>query len=248
MRVSDTALMALLFLAGCPESHAQGWLEFGNADEGRAVAVGANLSSPAAACFRCHGVDGRGDPAAAFPRLSRQPEQYLYLSLKDYASGMRDNGVMSPIAKELSDKQMRDVSAFYASQSGGSSPVPPRRFLADPELLQHGAAIASVGNAERGVQGCINCHGPAGRGLGSIYPYLGGQYANYIDAQLKAWKTGARRADRQTGEVMAYIARQMSDEDIRAVALYYESIRFGGASVPEQISPLPTTSTVQGGR
>lgn len=243
MRLGST-LIALLLLT-CV-AHAREEFETGDPNEGRGVAVGANLSSPAAACFRCHGVDGKGDSAAAFPRLSRQAQPYLYAALKDYASGARENAVMSPIARQLSDKQMRDVSAFYAAQA--SAPARAQGSLADPELLQHGAAIAAVGNARRGVQGCINCHGPAGRGLGAGFPYLGGQYANYIEAQLRAWKSGARKSDRQTSEVMGYIARQLSEEDIRAVALYYGSIRAGDGDAATPISPLPGVTPTGVGR
>jgi cytochrome c553 len=245
MQATKMTLMAMLFLACWDEGRTQEELEVGRPREGRRIAVGANLSSPAMACFRCHGVDGSGDPAAAFPRLARQSEQYLYASLKDYASGVRENPIMSPIAKELTESQMRDVSAFYASRSGETLLAHPSAPSPDPALLQHGATIAAVGNAESGVQGCINCHGPAGRGLGSIYPYLGGQYASYIEAQLKAWKAGVRRSNREPAEVMSYIARQMRDDDIQAVALYYGSIRF---VAPEQIVPLSARSGTQGGR
>lgn len=219
--------------------------------KGRAVAVGANLS-PAVACFRCHGVDGKGDPAAAFPRLSQQAYSYLYDSLKDYASGSRKNAVMTPIAKVLTDAQMRDVSAYYAAQAGlDEGPQPASSQFVDPKLLQYGAALAAVGNAKREVQGCINCHGPEGRGLAPTYPYLAGQYANYLEAQLKAWQSGKRGPDRATNGVMQHVAKQLSDEDTRAVALYYASIRFrsGRPAVSEPATqPTPAPARISPGR
>lgn len=228
----------------------------GNIERGRAIVVGAfaaapgksNLQPQAVACFRCHGVDGRGDAAAAFPRLTDQVYKYLYDSLKDYASGVRQNAVMGPIAQALNEEQMRDVSAYYAAQKNAPYPEPPE---ADPEALQYGGAIAAVGHAPRGIQGCINCHGPEGVGLPPTYPFLGGQYAIYLEFQLKAWKTGRRKGD--GFGVMENIAKRMSDEEIRAVSLYYASMRPRDVT-PEQAQsagvmiPLPGASTRPLGR
>lgn len=187
------------------------------------------MSPAAGACFQCHGMDGKGDAAAIFPRLSDQVYKYLYDSLKDYASGIRQNPVMTPIAKALTDQQMRDVSAYYAAQKSVEYPPPPR---VDPHLLQHGAALAAVGNAERRVQGCINCHGPDGGGLPPTYPYLAGQYAAYLEAQLRAWKTGERKGD--GFGIMENIAKRLTDEEIRAVSQYYAAIR------PRSVTPEQT--------
>ncbi|WP_230530870.1 c-type cytochrome [Microvirga roseola] len=207
-----------------------------NADleRGRAVVVGAYAVPPGldagegrppirpaeGACFRCHGIDGRGDRAAIFPRLTDQTFKYLYDSLKDYASGVRQNEIMGPIARALTDRQMRDVSAYYAAQKEADYPPPER---VDPEVLQLGAALAAIGNAQRGVQGCINCHGPDGIGLPPTYPYLAGQYAAYLEAQMLAWKTGRRKGD--GFGIMENISKRLTDEEIHAVSQYYASIR-----------------------
>ena len=211
--------------------------EKANTEAGRAVAVGAfavqpttetnGLTPSQAACVQCHGVDGKGDRAAVFPRLSDQVYGYLYESLRHYASGARQNAVMTPIAKALTDQQMRDVSAFYAGQRQATQP---ERATGDPMLLQLGAALAAVGSAQRGVQGCLNCHGPAGVGLPPVYPYLAGQYANYLEAQLQAWKTG-RRGGGEGSIIMEHIAKRLTDEEVRAVSLYYASLR------PRSVTP-----------
>jgi cytochrome c553 len=116
---------------------------------GRAIAVGAytlgHTPDPqAGACFQCHGLDGRGDGTAAFPRLTDQTYKYLYDSLQDYASGVRQSEIMEPIASALTEEQMRDVSAYYAAQT--DAPYPPRPEV-DPEVLQMGGALAAVGSA-----------------------------------------------------------------------------------------------------
>lgn len=216
-------------------------------ERGRAIAVGAFSASAEvlalAACFRCHGIDGRGDAAAAFPRLADQVYKYLYDSMKDYASGVRQSVIMEPIAKALTDQQMRDVSAYYAAQKeapfGSGASV-------DAKVLQVGGALAAVGSAERGVQGCINCHGPDGSGLPPIFPYLAGQHALYLEGQLKAWKEGRRKGD--SFGVMEKIAKRLTDEDIRALSAYYAAIRPRTATTERSelgapIVPLPSVTT-----
>jgi len=195
-----------------------------NIEAGRAIAAGAYSLGPSAACFKCHGMKGEGDAAAVFPRLSGQSYRYLYLSLQDYASGDRENAIMGPIAKAMSDAEMRNVSAYYAVQEPEPDALAGLRSRGDPSLLQYGAALAAVGHAERGIQGCMNCHGPEGSGLFPTYPYLAGQYAAYLEAQLRAWQTGQRRSERVAAAAMAVIAKQMTEEDIRAAALYYASM------------------------
>ncbi|MXQ14317.1 c-type cytochrome [Microvirga makkahensis] len=197
-------------------------------ERGRAIVVAAAGVGPSGACFQCHGMDGEGDAAAAFPRLSGQVYKYLYDSMKDYASGARQNPIMTPIAQSLSEQQIRDVSAYYAAQEQAPFVSPE---AADPRLLQHGGALAAIGSSERGIQGCINCHGPAGAGLPPTYPYLAGQYAMYMEAQLNAWKGGTRKSDRLSAVAMEDIAKRMTDEDIRAVSIYYASIR------PQTVTP-----------
>jgi cytochrome c553 len=193
-------------------------------------------------------MDGKGDKAAVFPRLTDQTYKYLYDALKDYASGVRQNAIMTPIAKALEDQQMRDVSAYYAAQN--SAEYPPADQV-DPHVLQHGAALAAVGNAVRGVQGCINCHGPDGVGLPPTYPFLGGQYAAYLEAQMQAWKTGQRTGD--GFGIMENIAKRLTDEEIRAVSHYYASLRPRSVT-PEQAEavapmvPLPQVSAPSLGR
>lgn len=196
--------------------------DFGDAERGRAIVVAATGGSPGNACFQCHGMDGKGDPAAGFPRLSGQVYQYLYDSLKDYVSGVRQNQIMAPIAKALTDQQMRDAAAYYAKQP--QTAFAPQE-ISDHFLFERGAAVAAIGSAERRVQACINCHGPDGSGLAPTYPYLAGQYSRYIEMQLNAWRSGTRKSDRLSAVVMEGIAKRLSPEEVRAVSLYYASIR-----------------------
>jgi cytochrome c553 len=240
--LASTLLLTSALAQNPPRDLARFDASAADVERGRGIAVGTYNRGPGGACFQCHGIDGKGDGAAAFPRLTAQSYSYLYESMRDYASGVRQNAVMTPIAKALDDQQMRDVSAYYAAQQ--EAPFGPQPTV-EVHVLQHGAALSAVGHAERALQACINCHGPHGVGLPPTYPYLAGQYANYLEAQLNAWKSGQRKSDRLVGQVMENIAKQMTDEVIRAVSAYYASIRLAGEPQrkADAIEPLPGPST-----
>ncbi len=197
-------------------------------ERGRAVVVGAfgadgqQLGTTQQNCLGCHGIDGRGDGSAAFPRLSGQSAWYLYKQLTDYASGARPNQVMSPIAKSLTTAQMEDVAAYYASQEADYL-TPAREY--DPLLIQEGGVLSAVGSTERQIQACGNCHGPSGIGLPPVYPYLAGQYAGYLQLQLQLWQEDVRK-NSPLG-TMAVIAKNMTDRDIEAVSAYFATVRPG---------------------
>jgi cytochrome c553 len=192
-------------------------------EAGRAVVVGGK-DATITPCFMCHGLDGIGDSAGAFPRLTGQAAFYMYKQLVDYASGARPNDVMSPIAREMTEPQMADVAFYYSTLDGPDAP----RLAVDPETLARARKIVEDGLPDRDVPACNLCHGEDGGGDPPLFPYLAGQYAPYTELQLRLWKQGVRRNDALN--VMADIARAMSDEDIHAVALYFEWLRPDGAS------------------
>jgi len=197
----------------------QAWAE-ADLDAGRTVVVGGEEAT-ITPCFMCHGLDGVGDSAGAFPRLTGQAAFYMYKQLVDYASGERPDDVMSPIARQMTEPQMADVAFYYSALDAAHAPRPE----VDPALLERGREIAEDGLDEAGVEPCNLCHGRDGTGNPPLFPYLAGQYAPYIELQLQRWKQGVRRNDPL--DVMANIADALSDDDIRAVALYYEWLRPG---------------------
>lgn len=213
--VNHAVAVAAVLAAVCGTARAEGDVE-----RGRLVALGAATAvSPRSACHTCHGMDGAGDSSGAFPRLTGQGAWYSYKQLKDYASGARQNAVMSPIAKVLTDQQMQDVAAYYAAQR---VPAAAPTTNADPLLLQRGGAISATGLMDKGVAACVNCHGASGQGLPPSFPYLAGQYAPYAELQFRFWRDGSRRND-PLG-VMQHIAKQMTDDEVRAVAAYFASL------------------------
>jgi cytochrome c553 len=198
------------------------------------VALGGRLGEHRIACAQCHGLDGVADASGAVPRLDAQNSWYLYKSLQDFASGLRYNQIMTPVAQQLDDRAMQNVAGYYASLR----PQPAEsRQPEDVSLLQRGGAISAVGVPGRGIAACQNCHGAEGQGRPPVYPSLAGQYAPYIELQLKRWKSGKRGGDPLN--VMREIAVQMSDEDIRAVSVYFASIRRSTAMVQNGLQYQP---------
>jgi cytochrome c553 len=170
-------------------------------------------------CFTCHGLDGVGDSAGAFPRLTGQAGFYMYKQLIDYASKARPQDVMTPIAREMTEPQMANVAFYYSVLDAAHA----RRPAVEPEVLARGRKIAEDGLPEAKVQACDLCHGADGTGNPPLFPYLVGQYAPYTELQLQLYKRGVRANDALG--VMRDIADGLSDEDIRAVALYFEWLR-----------------------
>jgi cytochrome c553 len=125
---------------------------------------------------------------------------------------------MSPMAKALSSDDIADVAAYYASIDAPFLPLK----TADPALIERGAQLAKMGNAARGIQNCDSCHGPQGTGEPPAIPYLHGQYAQYIAFTLRMWQQGYRKSNPQ---MMAAIAKKLDDDDIAAVAAYFQQVR-----------------------
>lgn len=214
------ASLSLLVASGAAAQDERVDAEDADPDRGFTIAMGG--AGPGTACFTCHGIDGQGDSTGAFPRLAGQSAFYLDKQLQDYAEGSRPNDVMSPIAEALSDEDIRDVAAYYAGQEDVPFAPPPEP---EPELLQRGGTLSAIGDRNRGIQACVDCHGPGGVGSPPNFPALAGQYAAYIELQLLEWKRGRRGNDPEG--MMESIAQRMNDEDIRAVGLYFESVRPG---------------------
>jgi cytochrome c553 len=171
-----------------------------------------------AACAGCHGAQGEGNAAAGFPRIAGQPQAYLAGQMEAFANGSRNNPVMSPIAKAMDKQQMQDVSAYYALADAPAAAAT-TAGNASRALLERGRVLASVGDQEKRVQACANCHGPGGAGEAPTYPYLAGQHAPYLANALNEWKSGARNND--PTQQMPTIAKHLNDQDIAALAAFY---------------------------
>jgi cytochrome c553 len=173
-----------------------------------------------ASCARCHGVDGRGREAGAFPKLAGQRPTYLLASLEAFARGERHSGIMEPIAAGLSLEAMHEVARYYASLQEPLPSSPPQ----DATLaIERGQAIASRGIPHQRVPSCVDCHGPGATRRNPVYPELVGQYADYLVLQLELFNK-ERRGGTAYAHLMRTVAARLTSEQMRDVALYYASL------------------------
>lgn len=169
----------------------------------------------AGVCAACHMMDGNSTNPV-WPKLAGQHTQYIIKQLSDYKAGRRENPQMSPMAAGLSEQDMADLAAWFASQSI-------KYGKTNPDMLELGEKIYRAGNIEAGVPACIACHGPSGQGNPlAVYPKLGGQHAAYTEAQLNAFRQDKRTND--INEVMRTVVDRMTDDEIKAVSEYVQGL------------------------
>lgn len=160
-------------------------------------------------CAACHASDGsRGSPAN--PILQGQHPEYIFKQLTEYKTGKRTSVIMAAMAAALSENDMKNVAAFYASKQVKAG------FAKNKELVGLGEKIFRGGLADRSIPACAGCHSPNGAGIPVQYPRLAGQHADYTEAQLVAFRSGARA----NSPPMTGVAARMNDREIRAVSDY----------------------------
>ncbi len=191
------------------------------------VIAAQGTAAGAPACALCHGFDGSSDGSGAFPRIAGQAAEYLASQMRDYASSVRANAVMTPVSKALSPEDVADVAAFYAGVNGAFLPLP----NPDPTLIKRGEQLATLGDDAKNIPACNNCHGPGGAGEPPLIPYLGGQYAHYTAFQLQMWQRGFRK---NSAALMGDVAGLLDDRDIAATAAYFQQIRSSAGSLAQQ--------------
>lgn len=194
------------------------------------------LPNGVAACSSCHGQYGEGNSTAGFPRLAGQASRYSFRQLTAFADGSRQSAVMTPIAKGLSPVQMQAVARYYAEQRPPTA-APPVQV---EQRSSRGRILVNSGDNGLMLQACANCHGPDGIGEPPLYPYLAGQNATYLANALQAWKVGSRKTD--TSQQMPIIARQLSNEDIAAVANYFASLPAPGPESSLTSTAMPASA------
>lgn len=172
-------------------------------------------------CAACHMGDGNSDQAVN-PKLAGQHPEYTARQLAHFKSQggkkpQRENAIMAGMAAALSDADARDLAAYYAGQK--LKPAAAR----DKDLAAAGQKLWRGGNLATGVPACSGCHGPAGAGIPAQYPRLAGQFPEYVEAQLKAFRSGTRAND--GNGMMRGVTARMTDQEIKAVAEYAAGLR-----------------------
>lgn len=195
-----------------------------NIEEGKKIAE--------AICSACHGINGVSI-APAQPNLGGQNIKYLYKQLVDFKTGARANGIMKSQLQGLTQSDLANVAAYYASQA----PFGPG--YGNPETTQEATRLYLGGDKTRGVIPCAGCHGPkAGGNEWAGFPKLGGQHATYIATQLKLFRAAGRddeelmadqtrhndSAKKEEKGMMQTVASKLSDKDIRILSEYISAL------------------------
>jgi len=161
------------------------------------------MPAKAATCLACHGVNGNS-VMPGVPSLAAQNARYIYLQLRDYQEGRRDNPMMSPMAAGLTRPEMQELANYFSQQKLSS-----KNFKADPDKVQKGIAKANETL-------CAMCHLGEFKGQNEI-PKVAGQNFDYVVSMLKAFKAKTRTNDAGN---MTSVASTLSDEDIENLGHY----------------------------
>ena len=171
----------------------------------------------ATTCLACHGETGNS-LVPDFPNVAGQHEKYLLKQLKEIQSGDRPSPTMVGLLDPMSEQGLADIAAYYASQR--------RTFgAASADLVELGENIYRAGIPRKHVAACTACHAPDGHGNGpAAFPSLAGQWPEYTVSQLKAFQSGERMNDGDS-EMMRGIARDMNEQEMKAVASYIYGLK-----------------------
>ncbi|SFS17266.1 Cytochrome c553 [Dyella sp. OK004] len=179
----------------------------------------------AAVCGACHGPQGIAI-APNFPNLAGQSPTYLYVQLKAFKEGQRSDPVMTGQAAPLSDEDMRDLAAYYASL--------PAKPAGKADASSRGGQLYLSGDPVKGIPPCQGCHGPVGQGpqprwssapqpAWHTFPRLEGQSSIYVGKVLGDYKSGTRGGS-TNGKVMQGVVESLDDTDIQALSTYINTL------------------------
>ncbi|OOE96838.1 c-type cytochrome [Salinivibrio sp. IB643] len=169
-------------------------------------------------CVACHGADGNS-VLPDYPNLAGQHANYIEKQLKEFKLGAqsggeqgRYNAVMAGMVAPLSEQDMADLAAYYAT-------LTPKPGTTPEGAVEIGRQLYMAGDAERGIAACVACHGPRGNGTPSSgFPKISGQPANYLASQLKMFRAEERHND--MNNMMRSVAAKLTDEEIDALSSY----------------------------
>ncbi len=178
----------------------------------------------AESCKSCHGDKGQGmkeetrdgETLPSIPALAGQLATYTYKQLRDYANGSRSHAQMTGVAKGLSEQDAADLAVWFSS-------LPPQENKSSSQNLARAEKMVEQGDGKRILPPCFVCHGGNGQGEKQDIPALAGQHADYFARTLLEYKNGQRHNDVYSR--MRLIAQQLSEEEIKELAQYYQQIK-----------------------
>lgn len=171
--------------------------------------------SKAEMCIGCHGIPGYQNSFPEIhkvPMISGQTEKYIAAALAAYKKGDRKHPTMRGIAASLTEQDMADLAAFYASHADKTAAETPRT-----------ASVEVAALIEKGA--CASCHGANfSKPIDPSYPKLGGQHADYLFVALKSYTVEGNNVIGRSNGIMAGIAKQYTPAEMRAIAKYLSSL------------------------
>ncbi|WP_211460591.1 c-type cytochrome [Collimonas silvisoli] len=182
--------------------------------KGEALYTNGDAARNITACVSCHGTAG-ASTISVNPKLGGQHAAYIHKQLTNFQGADRNNPIMSPLAKVLTDDEMKNIAAYLEAQA-----VKPGAAK-NKDTLELGKKIYRGGIAEKNIPACAGCHSPNGAGIPALFPRIGGQHQDYTVTELNNFRDRIRKNSPQ----MATIARDMSDDEIKAVADYIAGLR-----------------------
>jgi cytochrome c553 len=171
-------------------------------------------------CTMCHGA--RGMSQADAPNLAGQYPEVIVKQLHDYKAGDRVNAVMEALAATLSEQDIADLAAYFASL-----PRPHNSPITDMSTVP---ALVRVGSPLRNVAPCASCHGGIEQKFGA--PWLEGMPRAYLMSQMEAFASGTRRND-SMGQ-MRNMARPLSRSEMEQISEFYSRHGEGAAQASAQ--------------
>lgn len=184
------------------------------------------------ACASCHGETGRGISNVYFPRLAGKPAGYLYNQLVAFRDGRRKYAPMNFLLAYLPDEYLKQMAQYYAAAKVPfEHPAPPSASAA---VLQQGKDLVTNGNPAKQIPACTACHGENLTGREPGIPSLIGMRADYISAQLGAWRYGTRTA--LEPDCMQLIAARLTETEVSAVSAWLSSMPIPANTQPAKQS------------
>ena len=216
----DDEIWAMVaFLRELPSLDAERYRQLAYGAQGPLAITDGDFDRALADCTRCHGATGAGGGAIT-PIISGQKEAYLRESLRAYAENRRAGGIMAQALARVKPPDLDRLARHFAMQ--------PSKFPEHSQQVRSvsGQEIATRGIPAKRVPACLGCHGDAV--TNPAYPNLWGQRAEYIEAQLRLFRSGKRQGTAYS-HLMLNAAKNLTDKDIAAIAAYFEGEKTGQA-------------------
>lgn len=204
-----------------------------------------NMAQRMQACVVCHGKEGRATNQGYFPRIAGKPAGYLFNQLKNFQAGFRRYQAMNHLVQNLSDDYLRDIANYFSALDLPYPPAQVTKLTADEQRTAQ--TLVLRGAPDRGIPACVSCHGEQMAGMLPAMPGLLTLPADYLSAQLGAWRTEQRQA--RAPDCMAKIAKALAPQEVSVVAKWLSAQTLPAGTKPTagptQPLPMPCGSFLQ---